>query len=395
MPGKPADESAAPGPEVPVTPGPSAVVPAPVAAPALPVNYASGSIWLIGREPFLVVAHWDFAPGQLAAMASEWGPGGWQLRLHRREVGGRLVTQRALPAASGEAFLPVIEAGARYVVELGYQLVGGRWFGVAMSAPVVTPEEIRPRSFEVGEFPISEPSRQWASVAAVAVGGGSPTAPSEDGGWLDLPPAPLKAESQGSEAWPAGTAPTEPGGTAPSYTWELHRRTWRLLEHGTPGASESIVEAVSELIREAGEIPGEAPGRVPVPGPLEAPGLENAEWGGGISSAALPLEAPTVGGGRGFWFQVNAELIVYGRTERDARVTIAGRPVVLREDGSFSFRFILPDGDYPLPVVAVSAAGDDGRRADLRFLRETVQSGEVGTHPQDPGLRPPVAEAIG
>jgi hypothetical protein len=106
--------------------------------------------------------------------------------------------------------------------------------------------------------------------------------------------------------------------------------------------------------------------------------------------AALSPAAPP-----DFWFKVNAELILYGSTERDARVTIAGRPVVLRPDGSFSFRFALPDGDFTLPAIAVNAAGTDGRAAQLRFTRATVLTGDVGVHPQDVKLKPPVAEAIG
>ena len=84
---------------------------------------------------------------------------------------------------------------------------------------------------------------------------------------------------------------------------------------------------------------------------------------------------------KGFWFNINAELIVYGATEPDAKVTIGGREIKLRPDGSFSFRFALPDGKYELPVVAVSADQTDGRAAELEFSRETEYRGEVGAHP--------------
>jgi len=38
---------------------------------------------------------------------------------------------------------------------------------------------------------------------------------------------------------------------------------------------------------------------------------------------------------RKFWFQLDAELIVYGATEPNARVTLQGEPVKLRPDGTF------------------------------------------------------------
>ena len=63
-------------------------------------------------------------------------------------------------------------------------------------------------------------------------------------------------------------------------------------------------------------------------------------------------------------------------------------------DGTFSFRFALPDGKYDLPAVAVSADGDDARAAELKFSRETEYLGDVGAHPQDPALKPPLPENL-
>jgi hypothetical protein len=99
-------------------------------------------------------------------------------------------------------------------------------------------------------------------------------------------------------------------------------------------------------------------------------------------------------GGKGFWLNVNAELILYGATEPNARVTIGGQPVELQPDGSFSCRFALPDGSYKLPVVAVSADNTDGRTAELGFRRETTCCGAVGEAPQDPALKPPTPESV-
>jgi hypothetical protein len=105
-------------------------------------------------------------------------------------------------------------------------------------------------------------------------------------------------------------------------------------------------------------------------------------------------EQPSSAGGaapRAFWFNVNAELIVYGATEPDARVSIAGRAVRLRPDGTFSLRFALPDGRFELPIVAIAAQDDDGRSAVLKLSRQTEHWGVVEAHPQDPALKPPGA----
>jgi len=110
-----------------------------------------------------------------------------------------------------------------------------------------------------------------------------------------------------------------------------------------------------------------------------------------ISSGAVASVSSPFGGverPKGFWFNVNAELIIYGATEPNAKVAIGGRDIQLRPDGSFSFRFALPDGHYELPVTAISADQTDARAAELRFDRQTEYRGDVGAHPQDAKLKP-------
>jgi len=118
---------------------------------------------------------------------------------------------------------------------------------------------------------------------------------------------------------------------------------------------------------------------------ISGPGLPLGE----ITSPAAAAPAP----GRAFWFNVNAELIIYGATEPDAQVTIGGRTIRLRPDGTFSYRFALPDGEYALPITAAAVHGDQ-RRAELVFYRRTRYGGAVGAHPQDPALKPPAVENI-
>lgn len=48
------------------------------------------------------------------------------------------------------------------------------------------------------------------------------------------------------------------------------------------------------------------------------------------------------------------ELILYGRTEPDAQVTLEGKKIKLRKDGTFSFRYFLPEGDYKFEVIGTS-----------------------------------------
>jgi hypothetical protein len=76
---------------------------------------------------------------------------------------------------------------------------------------------------------------------------------------------------------------------------------------------------------------------------------------------------------RRFWFQLDAELIVYGATEPNARVTLQGEPVKLRPDGTFTMRFSLPDSRQIIPAVATSADGIEERTIVLAVERNTKQ----------------------
>jgi hypothetical protein len=76
---------------------------------------------------------------------------------------------------------------------------------------------------------------------------------------------------------------------------------------------------------------------------------------------------------RKFWFQIDAELIVYGATEPTARVTLQGEPIALRPDGTFTRRFSLPDSRQIIPAVAASADGVEERTIVLAVERNTKQ----------------------
>ncbi len=63
----------------------------------------------------------------------------------------------------------------------------------------------------------------------------------------------------------------------------------------------------------------------------------------------------------------------------------------LRSDGTFSFHHTFPDGQYRLPIVAVSAKGDEQRAVALQFERKTATKGEVGQVKPPGHLKSPAA----
>ena len=68
---------------------------------------------------------------------------------------------------------------------------------------------------------------------------------------------------------------------------------------------------------------------------------------------------------------VNTELIVYGATEPDAKVTVQGKEITLKPDGTFSLRFALPDGKQVIPVEATSNDEIDHRKITPIVTRKT------------------------
>lgn len=108
--------------------------------------------------------------------------------------------------------------------------------------------------------------------------------------------------------------------------------------------------------------------------------------GAGASWSGQPFSLPE----REFFMHVNAEVIFYGGTHPQAKVTIAGQPVQLQPDGTFRYHFKFPDNDFEIPIVALSPDGQEMRSATLSFRRATERYGDVGATHQPAHLTEPM-----
>jgi len=105
-----------------------------------------------------------------------------------------------------------------------------------------------------------------------------------------------------------------------------------------------------------------------------------ADWSSGmLGSMASGMLTPAAQPERGFWFQLDAELIVYGATEPDATVRVQGREVALRPDGTFSLRFLLPDGTQVIDATATSADRVFRKTITPTVRRETNETETIET----------------
>jgi hypothetical protein len=67
-----------------------------------------------------------------------------------------------------------------------------------------------------------------------------------------------------------------------------------------------------------------------------------------------------------FFFQVEAEVLLYGATKPGAYVTVQGEP-----DGTFTMRLCLPDKRQVIPAVSASADGVEQRTVVVAIERNT------------------------
>jgi hypothetical protein len=376
----------------------------------LPESYGTAKLWLAARDPHWLYAYWDLSSEQLRHYNQSSDDGHLIVRVFEKEfVGEPLLTQHVHPE-SRNWFVHVPRAGTKYVAQLGFFDRQERWQTIALSPATVTPPDSlsEDTSADFATLPSEVPFEQLVEMVKTVISQNVPlmealaqlraegheNLPTAD---TFAPPPPVpSARGRTSQAATPAAPPAESAGPAPAPNW-------------TPAQAKALAEVITmdevrrvwigsmeitELVRRSlmKELSDQTAAQLAAGQGGVGLGSPSSPFGALSSLGAAPGAA--AGGKSGFWFNINAELIIYGATEPDATVTIGGRKIRLRPDGSFSYRFALPDGKYDLPAIAVSAAGDDQRSAELHFQRRTRYSGDVGTHPQDASLRPPKPEHV-
>lgn len=378
--------------------------PAEVQLPSeLPEAYGTERVFLTARDPHWLYASWDLTPAQRDRYNSLSREGHLILRIYLQEAHGTPTTETHVHSDSKSWFIHVPQAAARYAAELGFYEQNGSWHRIATSGATLTPPEspsqesaaefttIPPevslkKLFEVVEqavmesVPLVEAVQQLGEEAAIRVSPQSsevtPSTPKS------ISPARqntgTRAPQRRPEPAPAWT-PAQARALAEVIRLDSSRRVWM--------GSLEITEIVRRHLEQEISSPGER-GEAVRSGPTAEQGAEL-----GISS---PLGEKQVLGVRekGFWLNVNAELIIYGATTPDADVSIGNRKIRLRPDGTFSYRFALPDGRYPLVISATAADRSDRRQVELEFGRRTVLHGLVGAQAQDPNLKAPRVDQL-
>ncbi|WP_068819152.1 DUF4912 domain-containing protein [Phormidesmis priestleyi] len=304
----------------------------------LPEGYGESRIVLLPRDPQWGYTYWDISNEHKSEARQQ---GGQNLVLRLCDVTDIEVDRQSphtmqqfdCDEMARDWYLAIPVSDRDYLVEIGYLTADGRWLMLARSTPVRIPptypsdwaedqfvtidwqEDLRGKTF----LELVPPSRQTDGEAVVN--------PIYD----QLFDTAQSAEEQRVTGSLFGSMQQVPQQSVSSFVF-------------APGARMSALPTVSGI------------------------GMSGIGMSGIGMSASVPPIRP-----RNFWLIADAELIVYGATEPDAKVTIDGNPIQLNPDGTFRFQLSFQDGVIRYPIIAVAADGEQMRSIHMKFTRETPQ----------------------
>lgn len=328
----------------------------------LPRSYDEARLFAVAQEPHWLFCYWDYTLTE--------GIKGVIFLRHGRIGREQPEAEVPVPTETNSWYLSVRDADADYYVELGYYN-SGHWKSLTRSGAVLTPRDTLAGFGEpvFANMPFHATFQQLVEK--------------------------LRGEMRDKESLADALARLQGRGDLPLGRLSPAQRIAldRLLD------TELGSLTSGELARYLGS-PGAS---------LFSGGFAPSSWGAGASWSSASWEtapgswssgalaswgAPSSWmsswrGPREFFMHLNAEVIFYGGTHPDAKVTINGEEIMIRPDGTFRYHFVFPDGVFEIPVVATSPDGVETRRGVLRFERATLRQGEVGATAQPP-LRAPM-----
>ncbi len=311
--------------------------------PDLPEGYGESRIVLLPRDPQLGYTYWDISNEHKSEARQQ---GGQNLVLRLCDVTDIEVDRQSphtmqqfdCDEMARDWYLAIPVSDRDYLVEIGYLTADGRWLMLARSTPVRIPptypsdwvedqfvtidwqEDLRGKTF-LELVPLSKRTDDEAVANPL---------------YNQLFDTAQSAEEQRVTGSLFGSMQQVPQQSVSSFVF-------------APGARMSALPTISGI-------------------GMSGIGMSGIGMSGIGMSASVPPIRP-----RNFWLIADAELIVYGATEPDAKVTIDGDPIQLNPDGTFRFQLSFQDGVIRYPIIAIAADGGQMRSIHMKFTRETPQ----------------------
>lgn len=303
----------------------------------LPGGYGESRIVLLPRDPQWAYAYWDIPNEHKQELRNQ---GGRRLALRFYDVtdidintqSPHSLQQYECGEMAREWYLPIPVSDRDYTVEVGYICDDGRWLMLSRSASMRIPP-VYPSDWIEDKFVTVDWNQDLRGRTVAKL----------------VPP------SQKAGAGAAGQDSDNPIYEeifAQAQSTEAQRIAGSLF-----GSMHQVPEqAVSSFVFPSGA------GLWALP---TASGINMS--GSGMFASAPPAKPP-----RKFWLVADAELIVYGATEPDATVTVDGKEIELKPDGTFRFHVSFQDGVLRYPIVAVAKDGEQMRSIHMDFERKTL-----------------------
>jgi len=311
----------------------------------LPDSYGTKKLFLVARDPHILFAYWDLSATQYqeASRAAHDG----KVFLEVYVPGEGRVQQIHIWDCHKNWYLQVNRPDTNFVAQLGYYKSDGSFEVLARSAEVRTPRDT--------------------------------LSPNTDARFVTIP-----FHISFRELFDMIASQSQPGEELAETLARLQRTDFELPFQArvprdlTPKESDELLEYLGDE-----EIRRRMVGSFEITEILKKrfeTMVSSGQWassaGAWVTSVSSPFGA-SFGQERGFHMHVNAELIIYGGTEPNARVRIDGQDITLSKDGTFSYHFVFPDGQFHIPIDATSTDGEEKRSALLSFLRMTELEGDV------------------
>lgn len=299
----------------------------------LPATYDSTDVTLMVRDPYWIHAFWETAPSSVEKVKKRIGApfkkSVYTLRVHDITVSD---SGETCPRTSFDIdvdpkarnwYINLWRDNVTYFADFGVRTPNGDFYPLARSNTVTTPRAT------VSEMP----DVTWMNVK----GNGAYSIVNYP---AERPQAPGKKSPalSGHEAL-AQDLPTVPV-TAPSQETDDDV----ILQNALSSRMDASIPSHTSEADSTKELPPTdfAGFLVPEPSRSVLLGGSSAYMGG-----ASELQSRN-----DFLFDLNTELVVYGRTEPGADVWMGTQKINIREDGTFSLRLALPEGAVPLDFTA-------------------------------------------
>ncbi|MBN3040583.1 MAG: DUF4912 domain-containing protein [Candidatus Omnitrophica bacterium] len=344
----------------------------------LPHSYNSTHLVLLVKDPFWIYAYWELTPESLNSLRSDIGQeDSSRASLVLRIYDVNLVEFNGHNANSyfdidigynsNNWYINLWKDGVSYVAEIGMRTPEGRFFPLVRSNCVYTPRmRYSPRSEQI-----------WMKVPQAINGQSEIVARSRAYLQSKVNGKTKKTDKPSRKEWKYFFLTEEDirnyyNQLSPTLRDIISARITK--QYGKKAGSFDFIfegETEAEKQRILSLLPDNFFLKEIVVGASEKLVLvgQNPKHFGASQGASEQLaERPAF---RKFFFELNTELIVYGRTEPDAKVYLGDREVKLRHDGTFSMRFALPDGKIPLEFKAVSADKKETRKIYTYVERNT------------------------